>query len=156
MFAKTAAIALVLSTVIAAAPTSTTAPRSDPVLVSPAKSWTISNLTRYCNDGNTGCDYNFAVTADCATERCTIIRMPGSNAAIESWSNQSCTNGSNLTISWGYIAEPAPAYAVITVVKGKQLAWFGVPDVNGAKVTPSNPFGSGQYGTLPDSPVYTY
>lgn len=138
------------------APITTAAPAADPVLVLPPKSWTIANLTRYCGEGNIGCDYNFAVTADNKTERCTIIRIPGSNAATESWSDQECTAGSDLTISWGYVTERAPAYAVITVVKGGELAWFGVPDVNGQKVMPGNPYGSGQWGTLGSSSVYTY
>jgi hypothetical protein len=138
------------------APIATAAPGSNPVLVSPPKSWTLSNLTRYCNEGNTGCDYNFAVTADGKTDLCTVIRMPGSNAATESWANQECSTGSDLTISWGYVAEPAPAFAVVTVVKGAELAWFGVSNINGGQVTPSSPFGSGDYGTSPAAPVYTY
>tara|TARA_R110002003_G_scaffold46_3_gene3736 strand:+ start:1731 stop:2186 length:456 start_codon:yes stop_codon:yes gene_type:complete len=141
---------------ITSAPSTPIAPGSNPVLVSPSKFWTVSNLTRYCGEGNTGCDYNFAVTADGNTEHCTIIRMPGSDAATESWANQKCTTGSDLTISWGYVAEPAPAFAVVTVVKNKELAWFGVANVNGAAVTPSSPFGTGQFGTLPASPLYTY
>jgi hypothetical protein len=126
-----------------------------PVLVE-GKSWTIANLTRYCTEGNSGCDYHFAVTIDGETERCNVIRLPGSNAATESWANKRCTTGSSLNISWGYVAEPAPAFAVITVVKGEELAWFGVPDINGGKVTPSSPFGSRDFGTLPAAPVYTY
>ena len=81
--------------------------------------------------------------------------MPGKDAATESWSNQPCTSGSAYTISWGYAAQPAPAFAVVTVVNGKELAWFGVSDINGQKVTPSNPFGSGQYPNT-TAPVYTY
>ncbi|KAL1794139.1 hypothetical protein ACET3X_007560 [Alternaria dauci] len=129
--------------------------RECPKLVE-GKTWTIANLTRYCIEGNTGCDYNFAVIADGKTERCTVIRMPVSDAATESWANQPCTTGSDLTISWGYVAEPAPAFAVVTVNKGAEVAWFGVSDINGGEVSPSSPFGSGDFGTLPASPVYTY
>lgn len=136
------------------APQPSTAPGSYPHPVS-GKTWTIANLSRYCGEGNSGCDYNFEVTANGKTERCTVIRMPGSNAATESWSNQACTTGSNLTISWGYATTPAPPFAVITVNSGKELAWFGVPNVNGGRVTASSPFGSGEFGTLPASPVYT-
>ncbi|KAI8655319.1 hypothetical protein NCS57_01280600 [Fusarium keratoplasticum] len=120
------------------------------------KSWSIKDLTRYCGEDNSGCDYNFAIEADGKTQRCTVIRMPGADAATESWSDQPCTDGSEYKVSWGYVTEPAPAFAVITVVKGKELAWFGVSDVNGQKVTPSNPFGSGQYGNFGPEPVYTY
>ncbi|KAH7168307.1 hypothetical protein DER46DRAFT_597142 [Fusarium sp. MPI-SDFR-AT-0072] len=124
------------------------------------KTWTIKDLTRYCGEDNNGCDYNFEIApgADGKTERCTVIRMPGKDAATESWSNEPCTDNSEFTVSWGYVTEPAPAFAVITVVKGKELAWFGVPDVNGQKVTttPSNPFGSGQFGDLGPEQVYTY
>jgi hypothetical protein len=119
------------------------------------KTWALNNLSRYCGEGNTGCDYNFVIEADGKTERCTVIRMPGKDAATESWSNQPCTSGSPYTVSWGYVAAPAPAFAVITVVNGKELAWFGVSDINGQKVTPSNPFGSGQYPNT-TTPVYTY
>ncbi|ENH62311.1 hypothetical protein FOC1_g10015282 [Fusarium oxysporum f. sp. cubense race 1] len=134
-----------------------TYPSPEPV---DGKTWTIKDLTRYCGEDNEGCDYNFEIApgADGKTERCTIIRMPGKDAATESWSNEPCTDGSEFTVSWGYVTEPAPAFAVITVVKGKELAWFGVPDVNGQKVTttPSNPFGSGQFGDLGPEQVYTY
>jgi hypothetical protein len=81
--------------------------------------------------------------------------MPGKDAASESWSNQPCTSGSPYIVSWGFVAQPAPAFAVVTVVNGKEIAWFGVSDINGQKVTPSNPFGSGQYPNT-TSPVYTY
>jgi hypothetical protein len=137
----------------APAPAPTGAPNSTPKPVN-GKTWTVSNLIRYCIDDNSGCDYNFDVTADDKTEHCTVIRMPGSNAATESWANQTC--GTDLTVSWGYTAQPAPAFAVITVVKGSELAWFGVPSVNSGKVSPNSPFGSGDFGTLPVSPVYTY
>ncbi|ENH74792.1 hypothetical protein FOC1_g10003580 [Fusarium oxysporum f. sp. cubense race 1] len=120
------------------------------------KTWAIQNLTRYCGEDGDGCDYNFIVEADGKTERCTIIRMPGSNAATESWANEPCTDGSNLRISWGYVTEPVPAFAVITAVRDKELAWFGVSDVNGQQVTSSNPYGSGDYGTLGPEQVYTY
>lgn len=128
------------------------APGSNPVKTD--KTWSVNNLSRYCLD-NQGCDYNFVIEANGKTERCTVVRMPGKDAATESWSNQPCTRGSPLTISWGYSPQPAPAFAVMTVVNGKELAWFGVSDINGQKVTPSNPFGSGQYPNV-TSPVYTY
>ncbi|KAH6982255.1 hypothetical protein BKA56DRAFT_585574 [Ilyonectria sp. MPI-CAGE-AT-0026] len=120
------------------------------------KTWAIKDMTRYCGEGNDGCDYNFVIEADGKTEQCTIIRMPGSGAATESWSTQPCTDGSEYNVSWGYVTEPGPAFAVVTVVKGKELAWFGVSNVNGQAVTPSNPFGSGQYGNLGPEQVYTY
>lgn len=118
------------------------------------KSWAVKDLSRYCGEGNTGCDYNFIFEADGKTQRCTVIRNPGKDAATESWSNQPCT-GSPYSISWGYAAQPAPAYAIMTVAEGKELAWFGVSNVNSQKVTPSNPFGSGEYGNI-TAPVYTY
>lgn len=130
-----------------------TAPGSGPKKTD--KTWSLNNLSRYCGEGNTGCDYNFVIEANGKTERCTVIRMPGKDAATESWSNQPCTSGSPYTVSWGYVAQPAPAFAVVTVVNGKELAWFGVSDINGQKVTPSNPFGSGQYPNTTTS-VYTY
>ncbi|KAF5587802.1 surface protein SP1 [Fusarium subglutinans] len=133
----------------------TTYPEPKPVK---GETWTIKDLIRYCGEGNEGCDYNFKIAADGKTEQCTIIRMPGKDAATESWSNEPCTDGSEYTISWGYVTEPAPAFAVVSVVKGKEIAWFGVSNVNGQKVTttPSNPFGSGQYGDLGPEQVYTY
>ncbi|KAF1363605.1 hypothetical protein EJ07DRAFT_43428, partial [Lizonia empirigonia] len=143
-----------------ATPVATSIPSAVPVPsgsnpVKSDKSWAVNNLNRYCSEDNSSCDYNFVIEADGKTERCTVDRMPGKDAATESWSNQPCTSGSPYTISWGYITEPAPAFAVMTVVDGKELAWFGVSDVNGQKVTPSNPFGSGQYANL-TAPVYTY
>ncbi|KAH8729255.1 hypothetical protein BGZ61DRAFT_446052 [Ilyonectria robusta] len=134
-------------------PDSGTFPSPKPV---DGKTWAIKDMTRYCGEGNDGCDYNFVIEADGKTEQCTIIRMPGSDAATESWSTQPCTEGSEYNVSWGYVTEPGPAFAVVTVVKGKELAWFGVSNVNGQAVTPSNPFGSGQYGNLGPEQVYTY
>ncbi|KAH0280486.1 hypothetical protein KCU91_g987, partial [Aureobasidium melanogenum] len=120
------------------------------------KYWSVEHLTRYCLD-NTGCDYNFGLNAQGKSGNCTVIRMPGSNAATESWSGQNCTiDGTTFKVSWGYVANPAPAFAVMTIVDGKELAWFGVSDVNGQKVTPSNPYGSGDYGNLAPEPVYVY
>ncbi|KAJ0159264.1 hypothetical protein CTA2_10025 [Colletotrichum tanaceti] len=122
------------------------------------KEWTIQDLSRYCGESGQGCDYNFVIQADGQTQRCTVIRMPGANAATEDWYDQPCTAGSEFKISWGYVETPAPGFAVITVVKGKELAWFGVPDVNGKNVTttPSNPYGSGQFGNIGPEQVYTY
>ncbi|KAH7183517.1 uncharacterized protein B0J16DRAFT_401939 [Fusarium flagelliforme] len=128
---------------------------SDPTPIK-GKTWTIKNLTRYCDADEEGCDYNFAIEADGETEQCTIIRNPGSDSATESWTNEPCNDKSNLTVSWGYVTEPGPAFAVVTVVKGKILAWFGVADINGQKDTPSSPFGSGDYGNLGPEQVYTY
>ncbi|KAF2126490.1 hypothetical protein P153DRAFT_259534, partial [Dothidotthia symphoricarpi CBS 119687] len=138
-------------------PTPTTAPAPPASTPTKAadKTWSITGLSRYCGDDNTGCDYNFAIEANGKTERCTIIRMPGSNAATESWSNQPCSTGSEFSVSWGYVANPAPAFAVITVTSGKEISWFGVSNVNGQAVTPSNPFGSGSFGDLGPKEVYT-
>ncbi|EWG38404.1 hypothetical protein FVEG_01622 [Fusarium verticillioides 7600] len=131
----------------------TTYPEPKPV---EGETWTIKDLTRYCGEGNEGCDYNFEIAADGKTERCTIIRMPGKDAATETWSNEPCTDGSEFTVSWGYVTEPAPAFAVVSVVKGKDIAWFGVSNVNGQEATASNPFGSGEFGDLGPEQVYTY
>ncbi|TEA11469.1 hypothetical protein C8034_v007428 [Colletotrichum sidae] len=120
------------------------------------KTWAIKDLTRYCGSDNSGCDYNFKLEVGGEAQACTVIRMPGANAATESWSNQPCTSGSNYKISWGYVTEPGPAFAVVSVVLDKEIAWFGVSNVNGQEVTPSNPFGSGQYGDLGPEQVYTY
>ncbi|TIA12504.1 hypothetical protein D6C76_06276 [Aureobasidium pullulans] len=129
------------------------APGSNPKKVD-GKTWSLNNVNRYCGDGNTGCDYNFDIVANGKTEHCTVVRMPGSNAATESFSNQPC---GDFSVSWGYVKDPAPAYAVLTVVdKAGELAWFGVSNINGQAVTPSNPFGSGQYGNVGPEQVYTY
>ncbi|GKT94722.1 surface protein SP1 [Colletotrichum tofieldiae] len=107
------------------------------------KQWALKDLTRYCGESNEGCDYNFAIEADGKTERCTVI-------PLHFW----------LRIQGllGYVSNPAPAFAVVTVVKGTELAWFGVSDINGKPVTtaPSSPFGSGQFGNLGPEQVYTY
>ena len=135
--------------------TNAAAPGSNPKKVD-GKKWSLQNVNRYCGEGNTGCDYNFDIVANGKTEHCTVIRMPGSNAATESFSNQPC---GDFSVSWGYVKDPAPAYAVLTVVdKAGELAWFGVSNINGQAVTtaPSNPFGSGQYGNVGPEQVYTY
>lgn len=144
------------STTAAAPKTSGTnvaAPGSSPKKID-GKTWSLQNVNRYCGEGNTGCDYNFDIIANGKTEHCTVIRMPGSNAATESFSNQPC---GDFSVSWGYVKDPTPAYAVLTVVdKAGELAWFGVSNINGQAVTASNPFGSGQYGNVGPEQVYTY
>ncbi|THY80300.1 hypothetical protein D6C93_09972 [Aureobasidium pullulans] len=150
-------LALVTPSATTAAPkasgTNAAAPGSNPKKID-GKTWSLNNVNRYCGDGNTGCDYNFDIVANGNTEHCTVIRMPGSNAATESFSNQPC---GDFSVSWGYVKDPAPAYAVLTVVdKAGELAWFGVSNINGQAVTPSNPFGSGQYGNVGPEQVYTY
>ncbi|KAL3426480.1 hypothetical protein PVAG01_03271 [Phlyctema vagabunda] len=142
-----------------AAPSASAAPAAinypSPTTVE-GKTWTVANLTRYCGEDASGCDYNFVIQTAEETERCTVIRMPGSNAATESWYDQPCTTDSKFKVSWGYATEPGPAFAVMTVVDGKELAFFGVSNVNGNPVTPSSPFGSGQFGSIGPQPVYTY
>ncbi|KAG9701391.1 hypothetical protein KCU76_g98, partial [Aureobasidium melanogenum] len=103
---------------------SAAAPGSNPKKVDGA-TWTLNNVVRYCADGSSTCDYNFDIVANGKTEHCTIV-----NASKQSFSNQKCANG-DYTVSWGYVANPAPAFAVITVVDAKnELAWFGASNVD--------------------------
>ncbi|KAI7482004.1 hypothetical protein KC351_g6028 [Hortaea werneckii] len=124
--------------------------------------WTVENLSRYCLEGESGCDYNFNLTAsdDRPSQACTIIRLDVGDAATESWSNIPCTDGSDITVSWGYSAQFGGdnAFAVMTIVNNeeKAKAYFGVPNVNSQEVTASNPFGSGQYGDIGPEPVYLF
>jgi len=130
--------------------TGAAAPGSNPKKVD-GKTWTLNNVNRYCGENSGTCDYNFDIVANGKTEHCTIV-----NASNKSFTNQKCADG-DYTVSWGYVAEPAPAYAVVTVVdKSNELAWFGVSNVDGQAVTPSNPKGSGQYGNVGPEQVYTY
>ncbi|KAK1987607.1 hypothetical protein LZ30DRAFT_701983 [Colletotrichum cereale] len=117
--------------------------------------WTIKAMNRYCGAGGDGCDYNFDIEADGKTEHCTIVRRPVASAATESWYDQPCAPGSEFNITWNYVDNPTPAYAIVAVVKGQKIAWFGITDVNGKPVTPSNPFGSGQFGDLGPQQVYS-
>jgi hypothetical protein len=111
----------------------------------------LNNVNRYCGENSGTCDYNFDIVANGKTEHCTIV-----NASNKSFSGQKCANG-DYTVSWGYVANPAPAFAVVTVVdKQNELAWFGVSNVDGQAVTASNPKGSGQYGNVGPEQVYTY
>jgi hypothetical protein len=130
--------------------TTTAAPGSNPKKVA-NKTWTLNNVNRYCGENSNTCDYNFDIVANGKTEHCTIV-----NASNKSFSGQKCANG-DFTVSWGYVANPAPAFAVVTVVdKQNELAWFGVSNVDGQAVTASNPKGSGQYGNVGPEQVYTY
>jgi len=140
------------SSASSAAPKNTgaAAPGSNPKKVD-GKTWTLNNVNRYCGENSGTCDYNFDIVANSKTEHCTIV-----NASNKSFDNQKCANG-DYTVSWGYVAEPAPAFAVVTVVdKQNELAWFGVSNVDGQAVTASNPKGSGQYGNVGPEQVYTY
>ncbi|KAG9944909.1 hypothetical protein KCU85_g7588, partial [Aureobasidium melanogenum] len=119
---------------------SAAAPGSNPKKVDGA-TWTLNNVVRYCADGSSTCDYNFDIVANGKTEHCTIV-----NASKQSFSNQKCANG-DYTVSWGYVANPAPAFAVITVVDAKnELAWFGASNVDSQR----------QWGNLGPEQVYTY
>ncbi|KAK1964899.1 hypothetical protein LY78DRAFT_713642 [Colletotrichum sublineola] len=134
-------------------PTPTSPPDSGNPDPDPMEMWTIKNLVRYCSQANDGCDYNFAIEADGKSENCTVIRFPHANATTESWDNQPCTTGSDYTVSWDFAADPAPASALLTVAKDDMIAMFGINDVNGKPVTPSNPLGSGQFGDIGPVPV---
>ncbi|KAI4721416.1 hypothetical protein E4T48_02276 [Aureobasidium sp. EXF-10727] len=119
---------------------SAAAPGSNPKKVSGA-TWTLNNVNRYCADGTSTCDYNFDIVANGKTEHCTIV-----NASNKSFNGEKCANG-DYTVSWGYVANPAPAFAVITVVDAKnELAWFGASNVD----SQSN------WGNLGPEQVYTY
>ncbi|KAK9769425.1 hypothetical protein SCAR479_13907 [Seiridium cardinale] len=136
-------------------PTQPAGGNPSPRLVS-GKTWSTENLTRYCVEDNSGYDYNFSIQTADKIEQCTVIRMPGSNAAAQSLSYQPCTTNSKFVISRGDYTNRGPTFIVITVDDDKELARFGVSDVNGQKVTPSNSFGSWSYGNLDNQRVYVY
>jgi hypothetical protein len=130
------------SSASAASPKSSTtaAPGSNPKKVD-GKTWTLNNVLRYCADGSSTCDYNFDIVANGKTEHCTIV-----NASNKSFSGKQCADG-DFTVSWGYVANPSPAFAVITVVdKAGELAWFGASDVDSQRT----------WGNLGPEQVYTY
>jgi hypothetical protein len=120
--------------------------------------WTVENLSRYCAEDKTGCDYNFNLTAsdNRPAQACTIVRIDVKDAPVESWTNIPCTTDSPVKISWGYDAQfgAENAFATMVVVDDKEIAYFGVADINSQPVTASNPFGSGQYGNVGPEPVY--
>ena len=120
--------------------------------------WTVTDLSRYCLEDKTGCDYNFKLTSsDHKLETaCTVIRTNVKDAPTESWTNVPCTTDSPVMLSWGYSAQFGAdhAFATLVVVNDKEIGYFGVADVNSQPVTPSNPFGSGQFGNLGPNPVY--
>ncbi|KAH0363384.1 hypothetical protein KCU89_g19036, partial [Aureobasidium melanogenum] len=119
---------------------SAAAPGSNPKKVD-GTTWTLNNVIRYCGDNSNTCDYNFDIVANGKTEHCTIV-----NASKQSFSGQKCANG-DYTVSWGYVANPAPAFAVITVVDAKnELAWFGASNVDSQRT----------WGNLGPEQVYTY
>jgi hypothetical protein len=118
----------------------TAAPGSNPKKVD-GKTWTLNNVLRYCADGSSTCDYNFDIVANGKTEHCTIV-----NASNKSFSGKQCAGG-DFTVSWGYVANPSPAFAVITVVdKQNELAWFGASNVDSQRT----------WGNLGPEQVYTY
>ncbi|KAI5212563.1 hypothetical protein E4T42_05229 [Aureobasidium subglaciale] len=87
------------------------------------------------------CDYSFDIVANGKTEHCTIV-----NASNKSFNNEKCANG-DYTVSWRYVANSAPAFAVITVVnKQNELAWFGASNVDSQR----------NWGNLGPEQVYTY
>lgn len=124
--------------------------------------WTVENLSRYCAEDRSGCDYNFNLTAsdDRPSQACTIIRIDVEDAPVESWSDIACTDDSPIKVSWGYSDQfgAKNAFAVMTVVNDqeKAKAYFGVANINGEEVTPSNPFGSAIYGDIGPQPVYLF
>ncbi|KAG9665184.1 hypothetical protein KCU64_g166, partial [Aureobasidium melanogenum] len=119
---------------------SAAAPGSNPKKVD-GVTWTLNNVIRYCGDNSNTCDYNFDIVANGKTEHCTIV-----DASKQSFSGQKCANG-DYTVSWGYVANPAPAFAVITVVDAKnELAWFGASNVDSQRT----------WGNLGPEQVYTY
>ncbi|TGO29273.1 hypothetical protein BPAE_0017g00810 [Botrytis paeoniae] len=144
------------------APSSTQAPQASGTSSPEGAERTIKQLIRYCSEDGSGCDYNFAISYndERPDERCTVIRMPGSDATTESWYGIPCTTGSANTISWGvsdqFGAENAFAVLTVTNNEEKTNAYFGVANVNGKPVTPSSPAGSGNFGDIGPEPVYVF
>jgi len=140
-------------------PTAVPAPAPTPAAPQSAQveGWTVKDLTRYCAEDRSGCDYNFKISTNDGQEdaSCTVIRIDVENAPEESWYAQPCTAGSPYQISWGYSTQFETPFAVLTVVdttKNAQ-AYFGVNDPTGQPVTPSNPYGSGNFGNIGPQPV---
>jgi len=124
--------------------------------------WTVENLSRYCLEDKSGCDYNFNLTAsdNRPVQSCTVVRLDVKDAPTESWFDIPCTADSPINVSWGYSAQFGVdnAFAVMTVVntQEKAKAYFGVANVDGQEVTASNPFGSFQVDHVGPQPVYLY
>ena len=112
--------------------------------------WTVENLTRHCTDDKTECDYKFGLTSSDhkVSQTCDIVRKDVKNAPVESWSNIACNKNSPIKVSWGYSDQFGAdnAFATMVVVDDKEIAYFGVPNLNSK--------GSGQYGNIGPQPVY--
>lgn len=124
--------------------------------------WTVKNLSRYCSEDKSGCDYNFNLTAsdNRPAQACTVVRLNVRDAPTESWTDIACTANSPIKVSWGYSAHfgAENAFATIVVVNDqeKAKAYFGVANINSQPVTAGNPYGSGQYGDIGPEPVYLF
>jgi hypothetical protein len=124
--------------------------------------WTIENLSRYCAEDKSGCDYNFNLTAsdNRPSKACTIVRLDVKDAPTESWKDIACTANSPIKVSWGYDAQfgAENAFATVVVVNDeeKAMAFFGVANINSQPVTAGNPYGSGLFGDVGPEPVYLF
>lgn len=116
--------------------------------------WTVKELSRYCAEDGSGCDYNFGISIGDDITHCTVIRLDVPNALTESWAEQPCS-GSDYVVSWGFSAQFSTPFAVLTIhnTDTDEIAYFGVNDPNGKEVTPRNPKGSGNFGDLGPSIV---
>lgn len=123
--------------------------------------WTVKDLNRYCKDDKSGCDYSFSLAGsdNRPAVTCSISRSNVKDAPDESWSNIPCTANSPINVSWGYSVQFGAdnAFAVMTVVdnKDKEMAYFGVSNINSRKVAGKG-YGSGQYGDVGPQPVYHF
>jgi hypothetical protein len=130
--------------------------------IAPGLTWTIENLSRYCAEDKSGCDYNFNLTAsdNRPAKACTIVRLDVKDAPTESWKDIACTANSPIKVSWGYDAQfgAENAFATVVVVNDeeKAIAYFGVPNINSQPVTAGNPYGSGLFGDVGPEPVYLF
>ncbi|KAL1304366.1 hypothetical protein AAFC00_003369 [Neodothiora populina] len=118
--------------------------------------WTVENLSRYCGEDGSGCDYNFDIkTSDGFSTKCTVIQSNGVGPK-SNWANAPCTSGSLHHVSWGYAETSNPPFAVMTIdqIQDKTRAFFGVPDVNGQfHGQQDSTYGSGSWEKLGPEPV---
>lgn len=134
---KTLIAALFAASTAVAAPTP-----ADKSMMAAVPEWTITNLKRVCNAGNTSCTWTFAVDTHLATATsCTYVVKATANASQASGGPVTC-GPYTVTSSWSGQFGPNNGFTTLAVtnVSQKLIVWPAYTDVQvqaGNVVTPN-------------------
>ncbi|KAM0254544.1 hypothetical protein ACHAQJ_006650 [Trichoderma viride] len=120
-----------IATLIAASSAVAAPTPADKSMMAAVPEWTIENLKRVCNAGNTSCTWTFAVDTHLATATsCTYVVKATSNASQASGGPVTC-GPYTVTSSWSGQFGPGNGFTTLAVtnIAQKLIVWPAYTDV---------------------------